>query len=214
MADKKRVLTVALLALMMVVGATTQAQAVTKTWSSKPYGVTFTSYSGDLEKCLVVSLTGKMEYLWWYKRSGSREKWVEKVRLSAPKMTMVIKGQCGRNGAPKKLSDADLSQRFYDSGCKTSTAVTVSFPFAVGVTPTQACGRLNTAKRSTKYSSNSSSYVQSNTGRPATFKRTVGVAPVSGRDKVCVRADAVYTAYVGSRSDSFAKTANVCVKAY
>ncbi|MFF4538009.1 hypothetical protein [Streptomyces aureus] len=214
MAGKKRVLTVALLALMTLVGATTQAQAVTKTWSSKPYGVTFTSWSQDLQKCLVVTLTGNTEYLWWYKRAGSREKWVEKVRLKAPKMTMVIKGQCGRHGAPKKLSDAELSQRFYDSGCKTSTAVTVSFPFAVGVTPTQQCGRINTAKRSTRYSSDSASYVQSNSGRPATFSKTFGVAPISGRDMVCVRSDAVYTAYVGSRSDSFAKTANVCVKAY
>ena len=36
----------------------------------------------------------------------------------------------------------------------------------------------------------------------------------SGRNQVCVRADAVYTAYDGGRSDSYAKTANICVKAY
>ncbi|EKX65817.1 hypothetical protein STRIP9103_06681 [Streptomyces ipomoeae 91-03] len=211
---KKSALAVAPLALMMVVGVNTQAEAVTKHWSSKPYGVTFSNYSKPLQKCIVVTLTGKMEYLWWYKKPGSKEKWVEQIRLKDPQMAMSIKGKCGRNGAPKKLTDASLSQRYYDSACKTSTAVTVSLPFAVGVTPTQKCGRIKTAKWSTKYTNNSSSYVQFNSGRKATFKKTISAAPIAGRNQACVRTDAVYTAYEGSYSDSYAKTANICVKVY
>lgn len=214
MKAKKRALAVAPLALMMVVGLNTQAEAVTKKWSSKSYGVTFVNYSKPLQKCIVVDLAGKMEYLWWYKKPGSKEKWVEQIRLKDPQMVMRIKGKCGRAGAPKKLTDASLSQRYYDSGCKTSTAITVSFPFAVGVTPTQKCGRIKTAKMSTKYTNNDSTYAQFNSGRKATFKKTISAAPVAGRNQACVRADAVYTAYDGSRSDSFGKTAKICVKVY
>ena len=214
MTAMKRALVVAPLALTMLVGVSSQVEAVTKTWSSKPYYVTLESYSTPLKKCLVVNLTGKMEYLWWYKRQGSKEKWVQEIRLKAPAMTMDVKGQCGRHGAPTNLTGADLSQRFYDSGCTTSTAITINAPFAVGVTPTRKCGRIKTAKRSTTSTAKGSSYSQYNSGRPATFKKTFGVAPISGRDQVCLRVDAIYTAHSGTDSDSFAKDAKVCVKAY
>ncbi|MER5847398.1 hypothetical protein ABT126_10120 [Streptomyces sp. NPDC002012] len=203
------------LAMTVASGLTTQAQAVTLHWSSGPYGNGFSTFSQPLDKCVTVNVSGTLEYRWWRKMSGRKDMWIDRVRVKNPQMEMIVRSKCNRQGVSRKLTGAKLSQLLYDQGCKTSTAVTVSVPWAVGVTPTRKCGRIKTAKRSSSYNARSSTYYQFNTGRPATFKpKGLDAKPYPGHKEVCLHVDVTATAYEKSISDSFGKDLKLCVKVF
>ncbi|WP_149829340.1 hypothetical protein [Streptomyces tailanensis] len=218
MKAKTRLLAVVPLAMTMVVGVNAaEANAVTKHWSSKPYGGGFSTWSAPLDRCVTVNISGTMEYRWWRKQPTTNRKdmWIDQVRLKKPQMEMIVKGNCRANGAPRKLTAAKMSQVIYDHGCKTSTAITVSYPFAVGVTPTKKCGRIKVAKRKSSFSNDNSKYYQFNTGRPATFKPDgMDAAPYKGRKSICLRADVTATAVIKNYDDSFSKTMSICAKVF
>jgi hypothetical protein len=101
----KKTLAIVPLALAMVVGLNTQAEAVDLRWSSKPYAAGFSTWSDPLDKCVTVNISGTMEYRWWRKPNtvGLKDIWVDRVRLKKPQMEMIVKGNCHANGAPRKL---------------------------------------------------------------------------------------------------------------
>ncbi|MFI1679717.1 MULTISPECIES: hypothetical protein [unclassified Streptomyces] len=213
----RKALIVLPLALALQFAATVDAGAVTRHWTSKNYYSTTSHYSQALKRCITVHLTGKMEYRWWRKVPNSDRKdiWIDRVRLSKPRMGIIARTNCHRDGRPAKLTKATLSQRFYDSKCERTTAIAVSAPFAVGVSSTKKCGRFRVAKRSSTYGANSSDYWQNNSGRPVTFKPDgLSAKPYAGHKNVCVRADALVVAYRSNESDSFTRHDKLCVAAF
>lgn len=217
MRAKRKALVVLPLALAVQFGSATGAQAADKHWTSKNYYSTTSHYSKALKRCITTHLTGKLEYRWWRKVPNSSHKdiWIDRVRLKSPRMGIVVRTNCHRDGIPAKLSKASLSQRFYDSKCDTTTAVSATMPFAVGLSVTRKCGKFRVAKRSSTYGANDHHYWQNNSGRPVTFKPDgLSAKPYPGHKNVCARADALVTVYRGNESDSFSKHDNVCVAAF
>lgn len=205
------------LALAVQFGSIGDAGAVVKHVTTKNYYSTTIHYSKALKRCINVHLTGKLQYRWWRKIPNSKHKdiWIDAIRLKSPRMGIVSKTSCHRDGVRKKLSKASLSQRFYDSKCDTTTAVSATLPFAVGASVTRKCGKFRVAKRSSSYGANDFHYWQNNSGRPVTFKPDgLSAKPYKGHKSVCVRADAVVTIYVGNESDSFGKNNKLCVAAF
>ncbi|MEV0318626.1 hypothetical protein ACIBKX_19330 [Streptomyces sp. NPDC050658] len=217
MRNMRKVLVVLPLALAIQFGSMSHAGAVTKHWTSKNYYSTTSGYSSALKRCVTIHLTGKMEYRWWRKvpHSNRKDKWIDAVRLKKPRMGIVTRTNCHRNGRPAKVTKASLSQRFYDSKCERTTSVSATVPFAVGLSTTKKCGKFRVAKRSSSYSNNNYHYWQNNSGRPVTFKPDgLGVKPYKGHRSVCVRADAIVTVYKKNESDSFARHNKICVSGF
>ncbi|PZH14743.1 hypothetical protein C1I97_09930 [Streptomyces sp. NTH33] len=217
MKAKKRLLTAVPLALAMVVCANAQANAVTKHWSSRTYSDSFQRWSEPLDRCVTLMITGTMEYRWWLKQpnTGRKDMWIDQIKLKNPQLKMTVKGQCNRSGAPRNVSSVKMSQYIYDYGCHTSTAITVSVPFAVGVTPTKKCGRIKVAKATSSFPKKDHVYTQNNTGRPVTFKpKSLDAKPYPGHKEICLRADVSARVVLGNTDDSFSKALKACAKVF
>ncbi|TGB01151.1 hypothetical protein [Streptomyces sp. MZ04] len=217
MATMRKALVVVPLALAVQFGSISDAGAVNRHWTSKSYYSTTSHYSKALKRCITVHLTGKLQFRWWRKIPNSQHKdiWIDRVRLSKPRMGIIARTNCHRDGRPAKLTKASLSQRFYDSKCERTTSVSATIPFAVGLSTTKKCGKFRVAKRSSTYGANDYNYWQNNSGRPVTFKPDgLSAKPYKGHKSVCVRADAVVVAYRSNESDSFSRHDKLCVAAF
>ncbi|WP_405772985.1 hypothetical protein [Streptomyces sp. NBC_01538] len=216
---KKRFLAAVPLALAMVAGVNTQANAVTLHWSSKTYSDGFSAWSEPLGRCITLTITGEMQYHWWLKQpnTGRKDIWIDKIKLKNPQLKMYVRGQCNGGHAPYRNVDSiKMSQYIYDHGCNTSTAITVNVPFAVGVTPTRKCGRIKVAKASSSWNRKDHAYVQNNTGIPVSFTPgdVLDAKPYPGHKQICLRADVSARVVLGRQDDGFSKDLNVCAQVF
>ncbi|KUO04277.1 hypothetical protein [Streptomyces caeruleatus] len=217
---KKRLLAVVPLALTMVVGVNTEANAAdtAKHWSTRTYSGGFSAWSAPLGRCVSLSVTGQMQYRWWLKQPHGNRKdvWIDQVKLKNPQLKMIVRGQCnGGHAAYRNVDSIKMSQYIYDRGCKTSTAITVNAPFAIGVTPTRECGRFKVAKASSAWNRKDHAYVQNNTGTPVTFKPdNWDATPHPGHKQICLRNDLSARVVLGRQDDAFSKSISVCAAVF
>ncbi|MEU4997544.1 hypothetical protein [Streptomyces sp. NPDC021622] len=176
-------------------------------WNTAGYKRGFEGWSKPLKRCVGVKITGKLRYYTTVESHG--ELVVTRVKLIKPKVISSTSNRCGR-GVPRKVGKMKLSQRWYDRNCTESTSISVSVPWGASVGSSRTCGTIRRAIRSTTYTKNDSSYYQYNSGAPVTFK--AWQLPSRQGKKVCERVDASAVAYVGNKSDAFAKSFMVCVK--
>lgn len=216
---RKRFLAVVPLALTLVVGANTQADAVTKHLTSKTYSDGFSAWSSPLDRCVTLTITGKLQYRWWLKQptTGRKDIWIDRLKLQNPQLKMIVRGQCnGGHAAYRTVNSVKMSQYVYDHGCKTSTAITVNMPFAVGVTPTKKCGRIKAADATSSFNRKDHYYIQNNTHTTVAFTPgdTLDARPYPGHKQICLRDDVSARVVLGSQDDGFSKALNVCVKVF
>ncbi|MEV0319996.1 hypothetical protein ACIBKX_13015 [Streptomyces sp. NPDC050658] len=191
-------------------GGSVSAKAEGK-WKSAGYKRAFSGWSKPLKRCVSVKITGKMRYYTTEKPIGGGlpRVMVTRVKLIKPKVIASTSNRCGRS-VPRKVGKMQLSQKWYERACSTSSSISVSVPWGASVGSSRTCGTVRRAIRSTTYTKNASSYFQYNSGAPVTFK--AWQMPEKQGKKVCERVDVSAVAYIGNKSDAFAKSFMVCVK--
>ncbi|XUL91041.1 hypothetical protein ACQ86D_34070 [Streptomyces galilaeus] len=216
---KKRFLAVVPVALALVVGVNTQANAVTKHTTTKTYSGGFSAWSAPLDRCVTLTITGTMSYRWWLKQpnTGRKDIWIDQLKLGNPQLKMIVRGKCdGGHAAYRNVDSATMSQYIYDHGCNVHTAITVNTPFAVGLTPTKTCGRIKAAKASSSFHRKGHYYIQNNTHSTVAFKpgSTLDARPYPGHKEICLKDDVAARVVLGNQDDGFSKALNVCVKVF
>lgn len=191
------------------------AAAVDAKTYTRSYSKSTNFYSAPLKRCVRTTLSGKVTFTYYLYRQHSAADRYYNVKLVEPKMKISVLTKCS-GGKAATLTDASLTQRWYESTCKLDAAVTAGYPWTVAVTPTVECGKHDVGTRSTKYSAKATTYTQNNSGRPVAFSGDL----ILGRDPehgstvrpLCLSGRPTVTAYISNKSDSWTKTLKACVK--
>jgi hypothetical protein len=220
------VLTIALIYPLTGVGtasaATTSAAApaATKLGNySVSYKDSWTFKSKNIGICVVFTATGKITYSVSYAANGKfqfRYTWSSQ-KLNDPTVEADVHAYA--NGScigPGLATGMELGQAWTGYACSYNPSLSVSVPWAVGVSFWPSCGNRNQAEYHHRYSGTYSFYEQYNSGDPSSFGNYDSVIPIDGKPKPpCLGLYVYATAYEHNVSDSYDSSAKeVCLSKY
>ena len=180
---------VLLLGLAVAVGAVPPPPAASaKEWhkASQRYVNNWVFRSNKLNRCVFVSVSGRMVGRWRYaygENSPDRDtlEWA-RMRLKNPTVSATgwpILG-AGCDSTKRWKMRADLSQGFYQSGCDLDVSVSVGFPWSVSASPSYACGNNRVGHRTSTEGPARSTLTQFNSGFPIRFGGTLASVRAGG----------------------------------
>jgi len=188
-----------LTALLSAPPAPAQAASNWRTYNQS-YTVARDFYSKDIKRCFHIVMSGTMRFqqtYYWrgkYKLSDYRN-----PRLVNPRLEVFTKTSCARGARLVRSKGADLTQAWYDTGCRVTPTIGAGVPWTLYADLSLSCERRKIASRTTtpRNAKGQTSYFQSNSGTPPvlwkkliTFKR------------ICVRTSAIVTVYTKNGSDT------------
>lgn len=204
------------LAFSGIVATAPPAAAATKHTITRPYYHNWVFRSTSLNRCVFVEVSGSMVGSWEYLYGDSSLNtdkdslyWTG-MKLKNPSIKATgwpIKG-AGCDSTKRWKMKADLSQGWYQYGCKLSVSVGVGYPWSVSASPTYKCGKSKVGHRTSTEGPAKTTLAQYNSGYPITFSNTAASAKAGG---VGFQGVITVRAHTGSKSDAVRYVLNVAL---
>ena len=189
---------------------------------SRHFSATKMKYFKTLHRCLVVSVAGTYKFKIEYENPNSA--FYRDRRVVHPSFRVISYPRCIVGPQQyKPVYKMELTQSWSSSSCSTDVGIEVAFPWGVGVSGSQSCGRSNLAQRASSYVGKSGSRTQYNSTttvkydneylKPLAWGHAFG-GPNEVKAPLCfkVDGDAVIYPTKYSDSDSWVAVLKPCVK--